>query len=288
MNTMFSWVLIGFILARAEPAPPSPPQPPKPQVLKEQFLSFLGQQYGIPAMAHADTTGQVRIPQGLFLLSERQYDEFWQRTPFVELDLDGSGRKHRLQPLVAKQLQQAIADLRSAGIPFKIRGSDGVFRSYADARSIWLARMERELTHHRAQRPLSDTAAHRLLNAIADWGHRGQYIDQAALIFWQERNSPSPMMFGKLHKGPLYASCAAPGTSHHTLGIAIDLDIVTLRHAKALDIMAKHGFFRCIVSDFAHFAYLGPSFGQPEVLAQHNLKWVRHADGSDYLTVNEN
>ena len=91
------------------------------------------------------------------------------------------------------------------------------------------------------------------------------------------------MMFGKLQQGPLYASCAAPGTSHHTLGIAIDLDIATLRHTKSLQIMAKHVFFRCIVSDFAHFAYLGARFGQTETLKQHNLRWTKHADGARYL-----
>lgn len=251
--------------------------------IRHHFLHFLGLQYGIPAMAHADSNAAVRIPDGLFLMSDDAYNSFWTTTPFVEVDLDGSGRKHRLQTHVAEQLKLAIADLKAAGIPFKIRGADGVFRSYADAREIWLARIKRELDHHRGQRPTTDTLDHSLLRTIEQLGAEGRYIDQAALIYWQETHLPKPMMFGKLHQGPLYASCAAPGTSHHTLGIAIDLDIATLRHTKSLQIMAKHGFFRCIVSDFAHFAYLGAQFGQAETLKQQNLRWIKHADGARYL-----
>lgn len=287
-------MLIGLMVVFQTLSAPAQPQPDAriesaAQLLQQidsiryHFMHFLGLQYGIPAMAHADSNAAVRIPEGLFLMSDDAYNAFWANTPFVEVDLDGSGRKHRLQTHVAEQLKRAIADLKAAGIPFKIRGADGVFRSYKDAQQIWLSRLQRELSYHRKQRPASDTAAHRLLQTIEELGRQGRYIDQAALIYWQETHLSKPMMFGKLHQGPLYASCAAPGTSHHTLGIAIDLDIATLRHTKSLQIMAKHGFFRCIVSDFAHFAYLGARFGEPQTLQHHNLRWVKHADGAMYL-----
>lgn len=254
-----------------------------PEDVTQEFRQFLANQYCIPFIAHPDTSLGVNLPKEMFFANGAQYDNFWNSTPFVEVELDVKGLKHRLQPVVAQKLMFAIADLKKAGIKFKVRGTDGVFRSWKEAEGIWLRRIKREVKFHQPRIAQGDTLSPLLIDAINRLGGQKRYFEQAALIHWIETNYVPKMMFGKLHKGPLYASCAAPGTSHHTLGIAIDLDIVTLRNAKSLQIMAKHGFFRCIVSDFAHFVYLGNDFKDPQFLKSKNIRWIKHADGSMYL-----
>lgn len=254
-----------------------------PNIVTHSYSEFLSLQYIIPYIAHPIGKSEVKTTATMFFNSEEEYDTFWQNTDFVEIELDAKGVKHRLQPLVAKKLNDAIKDLEAAGIKFKVRGRDGVFRSWRSAERIWSNRIEREIVYHRGLLESSDTLSNQFLDEIKNLGVQKKYLEQAALIFWIENNYTPKMMFGKLHKGPLYASCAAPGTSHHSLGIAIDLDIVTLRNSQSLKIMAKHGFFRCIVSDFAHFVYLGEQFNDPEFLKSKKIKWVKHADGSEYM-----
>lgn len=255
-----------------------------PEVVTKSYCEFLSLQYIIPYIAHpADGLDSVKTPSTMFFYNHEEYNQFWKNTSFVEVELDAAGKKHRLQPLVARKLMLAINEMKAAGITFKVRGSDGVFRSWNQAERIWSNRIEREIVYHREQLSPNDTLSNQLLDEIKKLGIQKKYLEQAALIYWIENNYTPKMMFGKLHKGPLYASCAAPGTSHHSLGIAIDLDIVTLRNAKSLEIMAKYGFFRCIVSDFAHFVYLGEEFNNPDFLKSKKIVWLKHADGSNYM-----
>ena len=254
-----------------------------PSIVTHSYSEFLSLQYIIPYIAHPEGADEVKMPATMFFCNEDEYDNFWGNTNFVEIELDVKGLKHRLQPLVSEKLKLAINDLEDAEIKFKVRGTDGVFRSWKSAERIWSNRIEREIVYHREHILPTDTLSNQFLDEIKNLGVQKKYLEQAALIFWIENNYSPKMMFGKLHKGPLYASCAAPGTSHHSLGIAIDLDIATLRNPKSLEIMAKHGFFRCIVSDFAHFVYLGEEFNDPEFLKSKKIKWVKHADGSTYM-----
>jgi hypothetical protein len=173
-----------------------------------------------------------------------------------------------LQEPALKAFLDARAEAAKAGLAITPRGgSIASTRSYSNTVGLWNSRFEPALAYWvrkgRIKRAESD--------AVQDETIRKQV---EAVLMWEQEG----IWFSKsLSKSVLY-SVAIPGASQHNFMLALDIE--QFSDPRVRRIMADHGWFQTVKSDFPHFTYLGlkeadlPGNGLRSVVVGGQTFWV--------------
>ena len=163
------------------------------------------------------------------------------------LDIAGSdvgGYFIELQRAAMDALLAAVSQARTSGLSITPRGPDSGRRNYADTIDLWKSRVEPALVHWvgRGRMTLEQADAIRAMSQF----------EQVPEIFKLEADG---IYFAKdLSKSIIY-SVAPPGASQHLSLLAFDVAEFADPDVRA--ILAKHFWYRTVVSDLPHFTFLG-------------------------------
>lgn len=225
---------------------------------RSPYASIL-QAYGAEYLA----TG-VKLPP-LCILDFAQTEQFQKAVPFETATI--SGLQITLQKKPMEELQAAIQEARSKGLSLDPSSELAALRNYRSSVNLFQKY---------------------LLAGLNYWVERGQ-IDQG---FAKSVAIASPLeqlqAVLELEKRKLYLHAskhsisilnlvAPPGASQHLWGVAVD--VTQHEDPRIRSILAAHGFFQTVESDFTHFTYLGR---KPEELEQLGLR-RNVVDGRDFF-----
>lgn len=173
-----------------------------------------------------------------------------------------------LQPAAMRALLAAREEARAEGLDITPRdGSESARRGYADTVRLWNSRLLPALEYWRAQGRLTDEEAERV--------RRLPVREQVGAVLELER---AGVYFSKDFSKSILYSVAAPGASQHLSLLAFDAAEYADGHVR--QILARHGWFRTVRSDYPHFTYLG----LPESrLPAHGLKRVETVYGEFWV-----
>ncbi|MEJ7849687.1 MAG: D-alanyl-D-alanine carboxypeptidase family protein [Pyrinomonadaceae bacterium] len=123
-------------------------------------------------------------------------------------------------------------------------GSSAGKRSYADTARIWKSRFDPALIHwgRLGKISASDAEAARKMTTQ-------KQVEQ--VIEWESRG----YFFATDFSRTIFSSVAAPGTSQHLAGLAID--VVQFNNSAVRTILNKHGWYQTVANDTPHFTFLG-------------------------------
>ncbi|MGI8638694.1 MAG: hypothetical protein ACR2MG_01910 [Pyrinomonadaceae bacterium] len=144
-------------------------------------------------------------------------------------------------------------------------------RSYQDTVELWNSRFYPALNYWvekgRISREQAETAKqmaiHEQIARVLEWETKGLFFSK------------------DLSKSILY-SVAAPGASQHIFMLALDVE--QFANLSVRNILAKHGWFQTVKSDFPHFTYLGvkesnlPQLGLKPFLINRHKFWLTNHD----------
>lgn len=157
-----------------------------------------------------------------------------------------NGHAVALQTAALRALMRADSAARRAGLRLSPRGGPTAsLRTYRDTREFWDARVERGLERLCAGGVLTRTRADSL-RALS-----GEAQVRAVLALEAEGHFFGGVSFDR----SILHSVAAPGTSQHLFGYAIDIEQHADPAVRAL--LARFGFWQTVAEDTPHFTYLG-------------------------------
>lgn len=177
------------------------------------------------------------------------------------------GVKVELQTAAMDALLAAVRDASARGKKITPANADSARRSYQQTVDNWKSRVDPGLDHWVAKGRISGSDASRIRQLSA--------VDQIPEIFRLEEQQ---IFFAKSFDKSIIYSVAPVGTSQHISMLA--LDVAEHKDASVRAILAEHGWFQTVRSDFPHFTYLGvkeselPALGlKKEQLNGHDF-WV--------------
>lgn len=177
------------------------------------------------------------------------------------------GTNVELQTAAMSGLQKARAEAQKAGLSISPRGADSARRGYNQTVSLWASRVNPGFTFWVGKGRVSQSEANRIKSL-------SPYQQVPEILSLESQG----IFFAKsLDKSIIY-SVAPPGTSQHLSMLA--LDVKEFENAKVRSILAKHGWFRTVVSDLPHFTYLGVDESQ---LSGLGLKRVENANRTFWI-----
>lgn len=123
-------------------------------------------------------------------------------------------------------------------------GTSAGKRSYADTARIWKSRFDPALIHwgKLGKIPAADADAARRMTTQ-------NQVEQ--VIEWESRG----YFFATDFSRTIFSSVAAPGTSQHLSGLA--LDVAQFASPAVRAILNKHGWYQTVANDTPHFTFLG-------------------------------
>ncbi len=173
-----------------------------------------------------------------------------------------------LQEPAMNALLEAEAEAEAEGLKITPRGgSIAGARSYRNTEVLWNSRFLPALNYWVKKGKISREDAeeagklpiHEQIAKVLEWENKGFYFSK------------------DFSKSILY-SVAAPGASQHVFMLA--LDVVQFPNLKVRNILAEHGWFQTVKSDFPHFTYLGvketelPQLGLKPFLIDGHKFWL--------------
>ncbi len=178
-----------------------------------------------------------------------------------------SGIPIELQAPATDALFAARTEAAKQHLTITPRGRDSARRDYRLTAELWLSRVRPGLDHWVRQGRLSPREAARL-RSLSPHEQVPEILrlEKQGLYFSQD-----------LSKSILY-SVAAPGSSQHLSLLALDVKEHDSPAVRA--ILARHGWFQTVVSDFPHFTYLAlqeqdlPACGLRKVVVEGRNFWV--------------
>lgn len=155
------------------------------------------------------------------------------------------GSRITLQEAAMNALAEAREEGRKRGLSITPRGgSIAAKRSFADTKRLWDSRFLPALDYW--------TGKGRISKKEASAAKALSIADQISTVLNWETES---IYFAKGFSKSILFSVAAPGASQHISMLA--LDVQQFSNRKVRDLLAKHGWFQTVRSDFPHFTYLG-------------------------------
>src|SRR5829696_4410714 len=207
------------------------------------------------------------LPPPVCIFSGAEEVETFQRAATVSAQEMG-GVLIELQPAALRALLAAREEARGLGLDITPRdGSESARRGYADTVRLWNSRLLPALEYWRAQGRLSDVEAERVRSMPVR--------EQVGAVLELERGG---VYFSKDFSKSILHSVAAPGASQHLSLLAFDA--AQYADGRVRGVLARHGWFRTVRSDYPHFTYLG----LPESrLPAHGLKRIETRDGEFWV-----
>ncbi len=164
-----------------------------------------------------------------------------------------------LQSAAMDALLEARKDAEAKNTRITPRGgSSAAKRSYTDTARIWDSRFQPALIHWGKLGKISDEDAEAARQMTTQ-----KQVEQ--VIEWESHG----YFFATDFSRTIFSSVAAPGTSQHLSGLALDVE--QFENAEVRSILNKHGWFQTVANDTPHFTYLG--FKESE-LSGRGLKMV--------------
>jgi len=178
------------------------------------------------------------------------------------------GTTVELQTDAMELLKRAIADAARSGKSITPRGGKtAATRSFADTQRLWDSRFFPALTYW--------TAKGKISAADAEAVKKVSIPDQVRRVLEWESNG---YFFSTGKDRTILSSVAAPGTSQHLSGLA--LDVTQFADPLVRQILNMHGWYQTVADDTPHFTYLGvpeaelPSRGLKTVSRGGYTFWV--------------
>lgn len=173
-----------------------------------------------------------------------------------------------LQTEAMNALNNAIKDAATSGLKITPRGgSIAGLRSYEDTVRLWDSRFYKALTHWESRGKIAKDEA--------DAARKLTAFQQVPLALkWEEKG----YWFSTAFDRTILSSVAAPGTSQHLSGLA--LDVTEFSNSRVRAILNKHGWFQTVANDTPHFTFLGraeddlPKFGLKPVTNGAYKFWI--------------
>ncbi len=185
----------------------------------------------------------VKFPPKCVFADQAEVEAFQSKTPSATYDFGGTTIE--LQSAAMKDMLEAIADAKKAGLNITPRGrSSAGKRSYEDTSRIWDSRFFPALAYWQKRGKISA--------ADADAAKKMTTQDQVVQVMEWEKDS---LWFNTNFSRTIFSSVAAPGTSQHLSMLA--MDVTQFADARVRAILNKHGWFQTIANDTPHFTYLG-------------------------------
>jgi hypothetical protein len=205
-------------------------------LLAERLL----REYGAP-IAAAESV--VARPPAVVLWRPEDVAQF-QRTLRLDSAVIG-GTMVRLQAPALRALRDASARARRSGVRMAPRGGAAAsLRSADQTERFWLARLKRGFERFVESRLMSQRQADSIFALPPG--------PQTELVLGLE---DAGFCFGGAGEKTILHSVAAPGSSQHLFGYAIDIEqhgSITVR-----SLLARAGFWQTVLDDEPHFTYLG-------------------------------
>ena len=123
-------------------------------------------------------------------------------------------------------------------------GSSAGKRSYADTDRIWKSRVDPALLHWGRLGKISAADADAARKMTTQ-----KQVEQ--VIEWESRE----YFFATDFSRTIFSSVAAPGSSQHLAGLA--LDVAQFNNSAVRTILNKHGWYQTVANDTPHFTFLG-------------------------------
>ena len=208
----------------------------------------------------------VLVPSRCVFEDSAATKEFQSRADLCEQKI--AGTNITLQDGALQALNAAIKDAASQRLTITPRGgSIAGLRSYEDTVRLWDSRFYKALAHWEGRAKISkaDASAARKLSPFEQVPLALKWEDQG---YW----------FSTAFNRTILSSVAAPGTSQHLTGLA--LDVAEFANPKVRAILNKHGWFQTVADDTPHFTYLGraeedlPKFGLVSVAKNGYKFWI--------------
>jgi hypothetical protein len=214
-------------------------------------------------------TTSVMPPPVCVFAGEDEVTEFQRVADFTSAVVGGD--RIELQPAAMSALMEAREEARQQRLDITPRGgSEAARRSYDDTLRLWNTRFLPALRYWNNKGRLSkeQVAALRRLPL-------GEQVRQVLEL------EKSGIFFSKDFSKSILYSIAAPGTSQHLSGLALDVE--QFADERVRRILARHGWFQTVLSDLPHFTYLGleekdlPARGLRSVIVGRQLFWIPNA-----------
>jgi hypothetical protein len=209
--------------------------------------------------------GKIVVPQKVIFKDAADVSG-WQADIAVLTETVG-GVEIQLQAAAMIALKEAVEEAKAHNKQITPRGADAARRSYEDTEKLWASRVGPGLVHWRSNGRITAETADRI-RALTPF-------EQVPEIFKLEAEG---IYFSKdLSKSIIY-SVAPPGSSQHLSMLA--LDVSEFGDAEVREVLARHGWFRTVISDLPHFTYLGvnerdlPGAGLKKAEKDGQIFWV--------------
>lgn len=192
------------------------------------------------------------LPEKCIFETEEEVVAFQSKAkPQIEV-LDGV--RIELQSPAMRALIDARKDAAAEGLRITPRGTLAGKRSFQQTLSLWNQRFLPALNYWVAKRKISRKDAEAVRKMVT--------TEQVAKVLeWEDRG----MFFSKDFRKSILHSVSAPGASQHIFMLALDVQQFSDRRVR--DILAKHGWYQTVKSDFPHFTYLGVKENELPLLA---------------------
>ncbi len=207
----------------------------------------------------------VRPPTRIVFRNESEVAEFQRSLDTSTAEVGGF--RMELQARAMVDLLKARDEAEKAGLSITARFADSGRRGYEDTVGLWKSRVDPALVHWVGNGKLDRSDAERIA-ALSPF-------EQVPEVLKLEADG---IYFAKdLSKSIIY-SVAPPGASQHLSMLAIDLN--EFHDERVRSVLARHGWFRTVVSDLPHFTYLGadesdlPSLGLKRLMSAGEAFWV--------------
>lgn len=190
----------------------------------------------------------------------------WQADIAVLTETVG-GVEIQLQAAAMIALKEAVEEAKAHNKKITPRGADAARRSYEDTEKLWASRVGSGLEHWSSNGRITAQTAGRI-RALTPF-------EQVPEIFKLEAEG---IFFSKDLSKSIIFSVAPPGSSQHLSMLA--LDVSEFGDAEVREVLARHGWFRTVISDLPHFTYLGlneqelPGAGLKKAEKDGQIFWV--------------
>lgn len=185
---------------------------------------------------------EVQPPTKCVFADEEEVAAFQKNVSFTSQAI--GGRTVELQEAAMNALDKARAAATKKGLSITPRGQNASRRGYADTYRIWKSRFDPALAYWVKNGKISEKDA--------DKARKMETTDQVIQVIEWEKDS---IWFSTGFNRSIFSSVAAPGTSQHLSGIALDVAEFSNKQVRA--ILNEHGWFQTIIDDTPHFTYLG-------------------------------
>lgn len=185
----------------------------------------------------------VKVPPRCVFKDEEEVSEFHSGIELSTANFGGT--EITLQTGAMASLLEAVQLAAAEKVKLTpLDGSIAGLRTYSDTERLWNSRFYPALDHWQRRG--------RIAKEAADAARELSAFEQVPLaLSWESKG----MWFSTGLNRSILTSVAAPGTSQHLSGLA--LDIVQYRDQRVRSIMNSVGWFQTVIDDEPHFTYLG-------------------------------